>query len=1288
MFSSAKNRIICIGVACAMMISFLCVFARQMFPDSKLIFEGLTMTAAGETIQTFVDVKLSDVEGAGVGFTLQYNSNYIVPSRASDNTPIASEGFGDDFLEFDTDNFPTGCFVQDLIGHVSPSNNQVEVNLMPDPTAEDSGPYIKNATDDNGDDLLDDDGYPTKIIDATGDPILLVRISFQVVDPAGLAQLSASEFAKVFTIPKDEDNENQFSIGYIDVEASTFPDAVIYNEDEHLGFEFNVVNSVIKAETNIKNPIITAEEVYEGSIGKTGTEQDLIDYANSHYQNLTVEYASGAMFADVITWGDLSKNFTLRATDSSVWDGKGGHIYKLSQNYNDDIVVELFIDVQMVTVTSYTSDNDYMVYSESDAPSDLAGLLPDMPTKANAVFDKAVNGTYSAEIHSDTWTEVPEDFKNKVRGEYTFTANVNTSELPIWATVNVDTVSVIRAIGDRTGNPVVSASTDSDGVMTITVQSLGADVVPSGTEFVIRMPNGMIIDEQWFDGTSSDTYFTVNLDSPSVGEAQIVIAVASTDAAENANLELLKEYINLGNRAPSSFEIAADDPETEKFRSEWVAFVSNPRENEYTGGNDGTNYLFDYTTEAGKNLMSYSINAAGLPITISLPAGGGVTTTYSGANGREPGFLSTITVKAWNMSGTLSLGEIVEFTGTLEDTSYAGYGDVVNNDGKTVTLKLIVNDKPINESIKDIPDFVFDTQQEGYGADKLQTAWFEIVNTSLKPIPGLTVSISGDDANLFMMNANPAYQVGVGGKAVFSIGTKQGLPSDEYTATVTIGSINTAVLDTFTITFKVVKDEVYFVNVVNDEPAWGTAQVVGSRTYCAGDEVILSAVPANEDYTFEEWQAVTPSDLVFIPDANDPDAVFTMPASDVEVKAIFKESPAAKLRLSALKVQNPVDDSEDILRADDATMIPIVFDPSTMKYLVCVQSAREQSKMAFQLLHTDVEGEAVNVAVTHSELSDPITVTMNAGVYETDAFALLQMPTENLLTITLTCGSYHKDYTIRIYRAVDVSDRAEYFPGNSPYGLIMSDDVITEKEAAKAAFDANYNKYDPNFVPAGGNAAIHYVADAWGNTNGSSSYTNYDKDESAVFVYNGTSSFRIPKVKKLVNSLGEEVADYTKVKVSIGFNVLDTFDPSKPLSSDFGVVTSETLVVPACDADGSVLISGMQQWRIRPDIYWIEYLYEDFDGSTIAAKRPLIVLAANGDVNVDGTQDALDAKAIKGRYHDRLPYESLASYATGYRLYKYRICDVNVDGDINNADAACISNPSVIQKYYPDLPSV
>lgn len=104
--------------------------------------------------------------------------------------------------------------------------------------------------------------------------------------------------------------------------------------------------------------------------------------------------------------------------------------------------------------------------------------------------------------------------------------------------------------------------------------------------------------------------------------------------------------------------------------------------------------------------------------------------------------------------------------------------------------------------------------------------------------------------------------------------------------------------------------------------------------------------------------------------------------------------------------------------------------------------------------------------------------------------------------------------------------------------------------------------------------------------------------------------------------------------------------------------------------------------NIRPGRYLIQYTYLDFDGKTeLNYYRPFVILRGVGDVNTDGVRNSgyktpgTDEYAIEDRITDPLGYEAGKWDGTKETVYphanvfKYRVCDVNNDRNINNIDA-------------------
>lgn len=107
---------------------------------------------------------------------------------------------------------------------------------------------------------------------------------------------------------------------------------------------------------------------------------------------------------------------------------------------------------------------------------------------------------------------------------------------------------------------------------------------------------------------------------------------------------------------------------------------------------------------------------------------------------------------------------------------------------------------------------------------------------------------------------------------------------------------------------------------------------------------------------------------------------------------------------------------------------------------------------------------------------------------------------------------------------------------------------------------------------------------------------------------------------------------------------------------------------------------------IRPGRYAIVYTYTDFDGTTqLQVDRPFVILRGVGDVNTDGKRN--NDRSIPGtdEYHiedrvgqDPLGYEAgraatvAEPHGAGYpyaNIFKFRVCDVNNDRNVNNIDA-------------------
>ena len=118
-------------------------------------------------------------------------------------------------------------------------------------------------------------------------------------------------------------------------------------------------------------------------------------------------------------------------------------------------------------------------------------------------------------------------------------------------------------------------------------------------------------------------------------------------------------------------------------------------------------------------------------------------------------------------------------------------------------------------------------------------------------------------------------------------GEISGTPTAEGTAQFTVQALNSVGNDKKELSITIANTPAveHTVTVTNDGNGTGTAT---PSTAAAGTEITLTASPS-ENYHFKQWQVEAPAGLVI---ANDK---FTMPDSDVEIKAVFeKDAPSAE----------------------------------------------------------------------------------------------------------------------------------------------------------------------------------------------------------------------------------------------------------------------------------------------------------------------------------------------------------------------------------------------------------
>lgn len=1200
-------------------------------------------------------------------------------------------------------------------------------------------------------------------------------LSFQVKDPAAFVKLGKDELKNVFKLSVKNGNPDG-SIAYIDENKT--PKLQFMRGAEFIDYEFDLKATIDKVKVDIANNNDTIK-VSAAEIYKDGAESDLLAYLNAHARDISITYIGGAKIADSIVWGASGKEFKAYNTghpdDPLTWDPKGGS-YEVQQLYKKDpdqgdIYVKATVEVSPVKVIGYTSENSYLAYNpaKETLPANIDDALLQFPEKAKPIFDKILPAfsDYEISVKKDTWAQlspVPslkDFFANPPEaGEYIFAAGLEASELPAWATPDADpAVSVKREIGVKSEpgpgfdeDQDISAMVDDEGMLKIEINLHKAELA-AGTEFTLKMPNGELIDPAKLALDPSEPIGAVNggyeveLNKNMQGENAPGFAVLKVDApqapaGENKAYQIrVMQHINLAEKL-GKWSVAFKEPG--KTYSDFAGFGFEPRRNSYTG----TEFTFDYSGER-QSLFKYEAGTV-LPKRIRLAGGDYVMTLYDGYTGIETGKLNEVEAddEGWKteqlikapgntQADTPEPGDTVVLKGQLADEAYyAAWGKVHNaRDPKdAVTLKLAVGEKtkPEDEAkIESLYDFVFDTQKVGYTADKLQTKVFTVKNIGNTAMQGGKIAIEpiGADSAPFEIVSPLPNIIRPGETAQFAIRTMLKANVAVHEANVKIDSNAGKELGKFKISFKVTDNDVYRVSLKVNDSDYGLARTgktvppaltpYASYTYEAGDTVSITAIPA-PGAAFGKWKVLSPTDpaIALVPNDTDTSVTFLMPASDVEIEAVFEEGIVAKLGLQDLKILGENADVKQLQVKDGSGVLTnAVFDSTIEQYYVLLPYEADKVKTEFTLKNAQVQigGETYNVQVKANYKPgnvdlEPVKVGGTEKTYISNLVKTAEPPAEGIITVTvmLPDGSggniAERTYKVNIKRLINPGDMAGFEYGNSPYGLIMRDNSIGDgdKDVYKQQFvNDDYRFIKDNLpgkkLPAKAEAlsGLWYNPRAWKEAGGDESagaLENYDLDDYALFVYAGE-SFKLPGVSHL------KQADGTPLEKADLANVKRTLKVKKMAAASVGFVNSEEVEIelPGITAfapeDSGTNCDALLGMHVVPGIYEIVYSYPDSTLSTAKVVRPLIVLSRRGDVDISlyngGTAhvNAADKAYIQSRFIQKLYFNNDSGYPYG-NLYRYRICDINNDGNFNDADAYAINRINALGLpvlFYPQL---
>ena len=301
----------------------------------------------------------------------------------------------------------------------------------------------------------------------------------------------------------------------------------------------------------------------------------------------------------------------------------------------------------------------------------------------------------------------------------------------------------------------------------------------------------------------------------------------------------------------------------------------------------------------------------------------------------------------------------------------------------------------------------------------------------------------------------------------------------------------------------------------------------------------------------------------------------------------------------------------------------------------------------------------------------------------------------NELTVEMPSASDNITFKLRLLKNPEI--KLNY--GNTPYGLIMRDDNITDKDAAKTAFNAS-NMFTAANLPAKAKANLRYAPQAFGLTTATADDPkNFDRNEFGQGIYNRAAFKDAGFV--VTNSLGETVidtTDSTKDTIPAGatFTRMIQIDQLKVVSNLISVISDSDLVgkpVVEITTDPTANITALSSIPLRPNIYSMDYAYEDeMIGGYALNSRDICLLWTEGDVDMSGAINSGDSTYTANYYAKRAkPYDKLTGKDKNIvaTLHLYRIMDVDQSGAINSGDTTKIKNiyakRATSNVYYPAL---
>ena len=343
------------------------------------------------------------------------------------------------------------------------------------------------------------------------------------------------------------------------------------------------------------------------------------------------------------------------------------------------------------------------------------------------------------------------------------------------------------------------------------------------------------------------------------------------------------------------------------------------------------------------------------------------------------------------------------------------------------------------------------------------------------------------------------------------------------------------------------------------------------------------------------------------------------------------------------------------------------FDPDTDKHYLIVDD--DETETVYGEITPSQPGSTVTVevngqpaeSVTGPDENGKYTFTFKPEQTTYDDESDTNSSTKVEVTVTAPDGTTTETYEFDILQYATA--RVELNYGNSPVGMIMSDDVTYNGEQAK---QAAVTAFKSTHQFSGVTKDLMYYTDAWTSYKGKGADgTDYNGDEDpyAMFVFQ-RESFK-----------------------DVGFTAYDSMD--KPVDDNSvslsltmkaykgGYVTYNDTTDAISDVSASASAKGnnyvfteFTEKDIRPDVYDLTYTFTDpILSETVTQVRKIVAISKHGDVRIDS-----NGVLNNGDATDIIVNVVNFQNPNANSLYKFRIADTRLDVNrvINNGDATDI----------------